>query len=191
MRGWHRRMAVAAKVLTVAIGLAVALPVVPASAMGTMTANLNIGMVEKRMCFTCVWFHEVKVEATVPLSPGETVYVTDHRVEIRLWGDDPSYDDLLQRPLYIRYTGWDQGQCHTTTRSSFYSSVGIGPGNVRIYGDLKIRGCLRVPTARLNEDTGIFEGQDEIYAGVRLVSPHTGTVRLAESNRVRRNFLPG
>jgi hypothetical protein len=79
---------------------------------------------------------------------------TRHNVVIRLWGEDPASDDLL-----------------------------LGPDNApddALSGGLYYSVAYKLPNSRLNEDWG----EDDLYAGVRLVQPNGVTLRSAESNRV-------
>jgi hypothetical protein len=98
----------------------------------------------------------VHIYGRVSMTQSEAQYLinTRHNVVIRLWGEDPASDDLL-----------------------------LGPDNApddALSGGLYYSVAYKLPNSRLNEDWG----EDDLYAGVRLVQPNSVTLRSAESNRV-------
>jgi hypothetical protein len=102
----------------------------------------------------------VEVWGYVPMSQTEAADLirSGHNVIIRLWGDDPASDDLLMGPY--------------------------NPSVWANYDGLRFAIASKVPNSLLNEDWG----EDDIYAGVRLIQPNTLTLRSAETNRVYGSF---
>jgi hypothetical protein len=98
----------------------------------------------------------------------ERLQASGHRILMRLWGDDPVSDDLLQRPYLF---GFDVKPCCAATWTTFKWARWV---NSRV----------------LDEDH--YPDRDEIYAGIRLVDSSGRTIRSVESNRVKLNMgLPG
>jgi hypothetical protein len=90
---------------------------------------------------------------------GESGWWPPTRIEVRLWGDDSSYDDLLVGPFSRWYDWW---------------------GNDTYSIDF----CVNQST--LDED---WDGRDELYAGVRFYDLETGHLKaLVESNRLYGHF---
>lgn len=90
----------------------------------------------------------------------EQTYLNGFRVVWRVWGDDPSYDDLLAGPYTDTYRG-DRG-----------------PSQV-------IVGLCSNKDSTFDEDIG----RDEIYFGIRIFDLATGAQReVVESNRILGNF---
>ena len=86
------------------------------------------------------------------------LYSNGYRVVHRLWGDDPSSDDLL----------WDLSD------ASNYAADADG---------LHFSGTLVMRSRYLNEDTCWCDDFDEVYAGIRLINASGATSRSAESSR--------
>jgi hypothetical protein len=86
------------------------------------------------------------------------LYSNGYRVVYRLWGDDPSSDDLL----------WD---------TSYMSDYDAEPDGLHFSNVLVVR------SSYLNEDTCWCDNRDEVYAGIRLINSSGSTSRSAESNR--------
>jgi hypothetical protein len=105
-------------------------------------------------------YHWVHVYGNVKMSQAEAQHLMNegHNVVVRLWGDDQFSDDLLMGP-------------YSAVRGANHDGLWFSIAN-------------KVPNTLLNEDWG----QDEIYAGVRLVQPNTQTLRSAETNRVVGSF---
>ena len=92
-----------------------------------------------------------------------------YRFEIRIWGDDPSSDDLLLGPfrpqmLYM----FDQS----------FNAGGLG----------YVLDANNIPNRWLDEDNSRFDDQDEIYAGIRLLDPSGKTIRSIETKRLIFNY---
>ncbi len=86
------------------------------------------------------------------------LYSNGYRVVYRLWGDDPSSDDLL----------WD---------TSYVSNYDYEPDG------LHFSGTIVMQSSYLNEDTCWCDNWDEVYAGIRMINSSGATSRSAESNR--------
>jgi hypothetical protein len=82
----------------------------------------------------------------------------NHRIQWRLWGEDSFSDDFLYGPDPAALVATSQG--------------------------LQYKGQALMRTSVLNEDWG----QDEVYAGVRLLRPNGSTLRAAQSLTVWGNF---
>lgn len=177
MRGFPQRVGVVGKVLAVAIGLSIGLPAVAAGAVGNMAASLGYLHYPERICgqLVCAPIDELTVTAFVPLSSADLPDVANHRIALRVWGEDTFSDDLRQGPVYIPY------QAPPTTISPDCSH---GSAFYRVPGFLKIRGCLATAFNAYNEDVGVFDNRDEVYVGVRLLNSAGATVRSAETNRI-------
>jgi len=88
-----------------------------------------------------------------------------YRFQIRVWGDDSVYDDLLLGPITPRMLPmWD---------GSFERPGGLGY-------------VLEAPVSNsvLDEDDSILDDHDEIYAGIRLLDPSGQTIRSKETKRI-------
>jgi hypothetical protein len=86
------------------------------------------------------------------------LYANGYRVVYRLWGDDPTSDDLL----------WD---------TSYMSNYDPEPDG------LHFSNVLVLQSSYLNEDTCWCDDRDEVYAGIRLINSSGSSIRSAESNR--------
>ena len=88
MRMWRNaaRVAVAASL----IGASIAATGAPTAA--AAGASLKI---EMRTRESCVWM----------VTGSSSSYLPGGRVEARLWGDDPVYDDFVAGPISLRYDG--------------------------------------------------------------------------------------
>lgn len=143
-------LAVAAAAVAV---LATGVSAAPAqAAVGTMSAKLTISHHKPGHSNVAV-FGVVKMtrrEAQIMLDRG-------YRVVMRLWGEDPVFDDLLIGPYSPQF-----GPSATAQGLEFHR-VMIGVDN-RI----------------LDEDP---EGFDELYVGARLVAPNGHTIRSVETSR--------
>jgi hypothetical protein len=154
--------------ITAASVLTICVAAPPAhGAVQSMTAGLTVTDAEPTVPGSTYW--DVKVVGVVRTTTQQDVTElkgSGHRVIMRLWGDDPSYDDLLRGPFEATYFG---------------SSLGLG-----FTAKLRMRGI------DLDEDIATLDpyipGTDELYVGVRLVNSQGATVRLVETNRVRGNF---
>ena len=86
---------------------------------------------------------------------GETGWFPPNRVEVRLWGDDQWYDDMLVGPVRHTHDWWGA--------STYWVDF-----------------CVNQST--LDED---WDGRDELYAGVRVYDLATGIQKgQVESNRL-------
>jgi hypothetical protein len=134
--------------------MTVAVPTAPAeAAVGSMSASLSVSNAGNGL-------RNVQVSGVVSMTRTEALQLIGqgYRVQYRLWGDDPSSDDLRWGPSYA-------------------SEVLSDPQGLVFSAALQLRSSF------LNEDTCWCDDRDEIYAGVRLVSSSGATLRLAESNR--------
>jgi hypothetical protein len=183
MRGVCRKIVLVVVVVSVAIGLTTVLPAGQANAMGPMTSGLSIHQLPSEACgnLVCAAGLVLTMHATVPLSPGEAPALTNHRILVRLWGDDPVYDDLQLPSQYIKYGKPTaiEPRCGRFLGSYFYAEPTA----------LKIRWCRWAPTpdgntSLLDEDTSFFDDRDEIYVSVRLIGLDSRTVRSDETNRI-------
>ena len=102
----------------------------------------------------------VRVWGNVTMSRTEAqgLINSGHDVVIRLWGEDQFSDDLL-------------GGLYTPTRWANHDG-------------LRFALAHKTHISLLNEDWG----EDELYAGVRLLYPNTQTLRSAETNRLFGSF---
>jgi hypothetical protein len=135
----------------------VAVPAAPASAsVGSISpASLSISGASSGLRSVSV----SGVVRTSSTAEALQLYNSGYRVVYRLWGDDPSYDDLL----------WD---------TSYMSNYSAQPDGLHFSNGLVLRSSF------LNEDTCWCDNHDEVYAGIRLINSAGSTVRSAESNRV-------
>lgn len=134
-------------------------------------ANASIGSMSAGLTITPNQsaYQSVKVKGLVKMSQSEAqgLIARGYNVTFRLWGSDTFSDDFLFGPSPSSLTATSQG--------------------------LAYEGSAVVRSSLLNEDWG----QDEVYAGVRLVTsygyvnnkPREGsTVRSATSNEISRYF---
>jgi hypothetical protein len=91
-------------------------------------------------------YNLLTVQGTVPW------YGWGSRVVVRLWGDDSSYDDLLD-----------------------------GPANADYFDGFNFTRSFWIGDSTLDED---WDGQDEIYAGIRMYDSSGTQRKAAETNRV-------
>jgi hypothetical protein len=145
---------------TAAIGAAT-LGLAAAPAQAATGARATLGVVHEGGSY--YW---IPVDAVFPMSSAAAQDAINHgyTVQMRLWGDDPSSDDL-------RFT---------------YPQ----PITLRAAADgLHASRSARVSRTVLDEDNGWYEGDgDELYVGVRVVSPTGATTLSVESNRVTGTF---
>ncbi len=157
-----------APIVIVACVLTIGVPAPPAhAAVQSMTARLTVTDAVSTVPGSTYW--DVKVVGVVRTTTQQDVTelkASGHKVIMRLWGDDPSYDDLLRGPFEATY---------------FASSLGLG-----------FTTKLRVRAIDLDEDIATLDpyipGTDELYIGVRLVNSQGATVRLVDTNRVSGNL---
>jgi hypothetical protein len=90
-----------------------------------------------------------------------------YRIQIRVWGDDPVYDDLLVGPV----------------TPEMYPAVN-GPDAT--YGGLGFRADIPVSNNVLDEDDSFFDERDEVYASIRLLDPNGHTIKSGETKRITR-----
>ena len=146
------RTALAALTIAVAAGAATG-GVAPAeAAIGPMTAKLTVSPYKPG-------YHNVAVFGTVkmPQAEAQALLASGYRIQMRLWGDDPWFDDLLIGPYYPEF-----GPAATPNGLEFH------------------RVMIGINDRRLNEDP---EGFDELYVGARLVNAAGQTIRSTETNR--------
>jgi hypothetical protein len=98
--------------------------------------------------------------------PGIRVLIDQgYRVQVRIWGDDPVYDDLLRGPVTAEIYPASDGPAFTEGGIGFLAEIPVSNGV-------------------LDEDDSIFDDRDEIYAGVRLLDPSGNTIRSGETRRL-------
>lgn len=156
----NRKLRTALAALIAALSVAVMIDAAPAeAAVGPMSASLSISPAGGG-------FYQVEISGVVPTSSYSealalhyNVYFGRNRVEYRLWGDDPSWDNLLVGPHPV-------------------SSTDARADGLYFYESFKLRGSW------LNEDWGC----DEVYAGVRLLNSSGSTIQSAQSNTVYGDF---
>jgi hypothetical protein len=147
----------------VAIGMTLGLSAAPAdAAIGPVTgAKLSVTRAEVG--------YRVSVHGLVTMTQTEAqgLINSGYKVVVRLWGEDPFSDDLLR-----------------TWVLTPVEKYGLIPLWANSQG-LAFRISAPVSVHVLNEDTGgcVFDTQDELYAGVRLVTSDGTTIRSAETNR--------
>lgn len=155
MRTTLSRRASAAAALTTAALSALTLGAATAhTAIESMSAQLTVSP------FIAGTSSNVAVFGKVAMTKAEAQQLINsgHRVALRLWGDDPSSDDLIMGPYYATLVATDSGL-------EFHKVV------------------LDIRNGYLNEDNSIFDDHDELYVGARLVTSSGSTVRSAETNR--------
>jgi hypothetical protein len=106
----------------------------------------------------------IPVDAVFPMSQAAAQDAINHgyHVEMRLWGDDPSSDDL--QFTYPNANSSAQPDGLHATRSA------------------------RVANSVLNEDDSFTDRTDELYVGVRVVAANGFVSLKVESNRVTGRF---
>jgi hypothetical protein len=115
-------------------------------------------------------YHLVRVAGQVPSTTraeAQSLKDNGYKIVLRLWGDDPSYDDLLRGP-------WNPESFYVTNQGlTFFSRV-------------------KVSNATLDEDWDqaypYIRDQDELYVGVRLVNSAGTTIMSKETNRVNDHY---
>jgi hypothetical protein len=148
-----RRTALALSIAAVAG--AAALSAAPANAaIGSPRGELTVGPFSPG-------YHNVAVFGLVPMTRAEAQNLVNanHRIVLRLWGDDVFSDDLLIGPYNATLVPTDRGL-------EFHKVL------------------LQIDDDRLNEDWG----GDELYVGMRLVNAGGTTIRSGETNRVNGSF---
>lgn len=149
-----RTLARSAVVAAVGIGLAAGVAVVPAQA--ATPARATLGVVSEGG--GSYW---IPVNGVFPMSKAAAQDAINHgyHVELRLWGDDPSSDNL-------RFT---------------YPNAILSAEN----DGLHFSRSARVSHNVLNEDSGWYEGDgDELYVGARAVASNGHISLTVQSNTV-------
>ena len=155
-----RSFALAAATLGLTFGLAAA----PAHAASNMSAKLTITPQNSDNQY---W---VAVDGVVNMtqSQAQSYLNNGYTMQLRLWGDDPSSDNLRYGP-YFKTGGTGGGYGQLTAQAD----------GLHFFRTIQLTGNY------LNEDSGWYEGDgDELYVGVRFVTPGGATVRAVETNRV-------
>jgi hypothetical protein len=96
-----------------------------------------------------------------------------HRFQMRIWGDDPASDDRITGLFTPGLRGTPEAFQNPHLGTFFFTTHGLG---------FRIKAMVK--RKQLNEDWG----EDEIYAGVRLVNSDGTTIRDGHSNVVRRHW---
>ena len=159
----------AATVAAITVGLSPA----PASAsIGAVSPRLTVGHQPNDTRGYCL----VTVEGRVAMTQTEARGLVDsgHKVVVRVWGEDPVYDDLMLGAYTL-------GPINPAALQTGYISVAAD--------GLHFHKHVVVSPFALDEDSGSDPASgDELYAGVRLVNSDGTTIRSAESNRVSSHF---
>jgi len=152
-----RTFARAGAVSAISIGIAAGIAVTPAEA--APAPHATFGIVAEGTGYS--W---IPVDAVFPMSQAAAQDAINHgyHVEMRLWGDDPSSDDL-------QFT---------------YPNA-----NISAQADgLHASRSARVPNSVLNEDDSWTDNTDELYVGVRVVGPNGNVALKVESNHITGRF---
>jgi hypothetical protein len=115
----------------------------------------------------------VDVSGVIPMTQAQaqTLINSGHKVQWRLWGDDPVFDDFLfgPDPMSIATSAGALGLSGTTQ-------------------GLWFKGARVTTGGTLNEDDTFPDYHDELYAAVRLLNSSNGIVRCGKSNNVGGRF---
>ncbi len=154
-------------IVAAAIGLGAA-AASPAQAYFSATLNV-LPTTEPDIC-------NVTLRADFPMSQSQAQAKINagHKIVVRLWGEDPVYDDLLSGPHKIGIPGFHP-----------YGAIFASPNGILLNMSWKMS------AAKLNEDSAPgnpYDELDDLYAGVRLVDRNGNTVKSMESNRYRAYF---
>lgn len=131
---------------------------VESAAVGPITSRLSISKNFQR--------YNVNLTGVVrmPQAEAQALLNSGHRIQWRLWGEDPVSDDLRFGP-------------DPPSKQPVATAQGI-----------EFEGTRITSLGVLDEDDSVFDDRDELYIGVRLVNAGGGTVKSGESNRFRRTF---
>jgi hypothetical protein len=101
----------------------------------------------------------VRFSGVVSMSQAEAqgLINSGHRVQWRMWGDDPVSDDRLLGPLYADVSATPRG--------------------------LEFSRFFHARHTMLDEDDSRLDDRDELYVGVRLINSAGATIRSGETNR--------
>ena len=141
----------------VSLGIAAGIAAVPAEA--ATPPHASFGVQDEGTGYS--W---IPVDAVFPMSQAAAQDAINHgyHVEMRLWGDDPSSDDLQFTYPYANISAQPDG-LHATRSARVANSV-------------------------LNEDDSFTDRVDELYVGVRVVAANGFVSLKVESNRVTGRF---
>lgn len=98
---------------------------------------------------------------TSEVGESERLIASRHHFQVRLWGEDPIWDDLIRGPVKV---------------------IAKPAGTA-----LDCEWSVRVSSNTLNEDPLPTDG-DEIYASVRFVDSAGKQIKSRQTNRIRRYF---
>jgi hypothetical protein len=117
--------------------------------------------------------YSVDVFGVVPMTQEQAQGLINQgfKVQWRLWGDDPVFDDFLFGP----------------DPASIASSPGALGLSITTQG-LAFKGSRVTTGGTLDEDDSFFDDHDELYGAVRLLNASGGVVRCGKSNVVGGNF---
>ena len=115
----------------------------------------------------------VDVSGVIPMTQAQAQALINagHKVQWRLWGDDPVCDDFLFGP----------DPMSIATSSGALGLSGTTQG-------LWFKGARVTTGGTLNEDDTFPDYHDELYAAVRLLNSSNGLVRCGKSNIVGGRF---
>ena len=111
----------------------------------------------------------VDVSGVIPMTQAQaqSLIAAGHKVQWRLWGDDPVFDDFLFGPDPM----------------SVASSAGALGLSSTVQG-LWFKGARVTTGGTLDEDDSFFDHHDELYAAVQLLNSSNAIVRCGKSNVV-------
>ncbi|WP_232667825.1 hypothetical protein [Pseudonocardia sp. TRM90224] len=161
----------AAAAAILAVGLSAGVAVAPAQAAAPLKMKANLQIEKYRNDNS--GRYELIINGFVSMSPEEARrYVAEGpRATLRVFGDDPSYDNLRGGPYFFDTNGGV---------GSIFARTGIG--------GIDIVSRLVVEPSMLNEDNGWYEGAgDEIFARLRFVAKNGQEVTV-DTNVVKGEF---
>lgn len=128
----------------------------PANAViGTMTANLRVFKADSPPGY--YWVH-VSGYVSMTQTEAQGLINSGHKVVWRLWGDDPTFNDL-----------------QLGTRSA---PIFLGPNG------LHYSHAVKVPRSVVNEDDSFSDRHDELFADPKLQTQTGATIRSRNTNNV-------
>jgi hypothetical protein len=152
-----------------AVGMTLGPAAAPAdAAIGAVSAKLavkNLSPLDDNIC-------QLSVDGLVVMTQTEAQGLIDsgHKVVVRVWGEDPIYDDLLLGPYYL--TPINPAAVQT-------GHISVTPRGLAFHKHVAVH------RFKLDEDP---ESKDEIYVGVRLVNSDGTTIRSGETPRLSAEF---
>ena len=149
------------------VAMTVGLASAPAQAATGMSAHLTI---QKENNENACW---VGTEGLIPMNQYDAQgYINNGaKMELRIYGDDPSYDNLQYGPYF-------NGGSTAGGSAQFYAAA----------DGIHFFRTVRISCGYLNEDNGWYEGSgDEIYVNAKFIDGDGG-VRQVNTNVVKGTF---